>query len=98
MATRCCDLSLMNPYARKSWLNKILRAWIHFRLLVWSGTVIMAGPFKGMRYIDRSINSALFPKLLGTYESEIAPFLDKLKCIRPHTLINIGAGEGYYAV
>ena len=36
------------------------------------GSCVIDGPFKGMRYIERANCSALSPKLLGTYEREIA--------------------------
>ena len=57
------------------------------------------GFFKGMRYPQfKSCGSALFPKLLGTYEREVHPVLEKI-CRQPYTdIVNIGCAEGYYAV
>jgi hypothetical protein len=57
------------------------------------------GFFKGMRYPqNRSVASALFPKLLGTYERELHPVLECI-CTRPYkAIVNIGCAEGYYAV
>ena len=59
---------------------------------------VQDGPFKGMKYIDDSTGSAYIPKLLGTYERELNPYIE-MACIQnAECIINIGAGEGYYAV
>ena len=36
------------------------------------------GLFSGMRYVDRSIGSSYAPKLLGTYEQELATVFERL--------------------
>jgi len=60
--------------------------------------VVAAGPFKGMRYIHRSIESSICPKLLGTYEKELWPIVEQVIASHYRTVVNIGAAEGYYAV
>lgn len=60
--------------------------------------VVHAGPFQGLRYITEAHCSALAPKLAGTYERELHPFLARLTAIAPDVLIDVGAAEGYYAV
>jgi hypothetical protein len=60
--------------------------------------VVQAGPFRGLRYIDRACGSALAPKIAGTYERELWPFLDRLIAGSPDVLVDVGAAEGYYAV
>ncbi len=57
------------------------------------------GPFQGMKYAEtKSVGSALFPKLLGCYEREIHPVIERI-CDRPYSeIIDIGCAEGYYAV
>ncbi len=62
--------------------------------------LIKSGPFKGLKYPDFiSFGSALYPKLLGTYESELFPLINKLKLTEDyHSIINIGSAEGYYSV
>jgi hypothetical protein len=57
------------------------------------------GPFKGMKYPSQtSIASSLFPKLLGTYESELRPVVEEI-CNRSYdVIVNVGCAEGYYAV
>ncbi len=61
--------------------------------------IVKHGVFKGMKYLEmESIGSELFPKLLGSYESEIEPVLKKI-CRSDYTeIVNIGCSEGYYAV
>jgi hypothetical protein len=59
---------------------------------------VVGGPFKGMRYHGESVCGAALPKAMGVYEYELVPFLLKWSAIRFQHVINIGAGEGYYAV
>ena len=70
------------------------------RRLVQSHTSLLvhAGPFRGMRYIDRSVWGAYIPKLLGTYELELHPFVEQAILARPERIIDVGGAEGYYAV
>lgn len=63
-----------------------------------TGGRVRLGPFAGMRYIGRAIGSAYLPKLLGTYERELASQVELACSRRPRLIVNIGAGEGYYAV
>jgi hypothetical protein len=60
---------------------------------------VLAGPFRGLRYPAlASWGSAFLPKLLGTYERELHPAIERVSH-RPYNLIvDIGAAEGYYAV
>ena len=63
---------------------------------------VHSGPFRGMQYVHRAVNvqsSAYCPKLLGTYEQELHPVVEALRAQPSYQrVINIGAGEGYYAV
>ena len=59
---------------------------------------VLAGPFKGMRYGDFSHNSALIPKLLGTYETDLQGWVGEALSAGYDAVINIGCAEGYYAV
>jgi hypothetical protein len=63
-----------------------------------SGGRVMSGPFAGMRYLEEAFASVWPPKLLGTYEMELAPFIEAAIARRPQCIIDIGAAEGYYAV
>ncbi len=62
------------------------------------GWRVLTGPFAGMRYVRSAVGSALLPKLLGSYELELHPALEALVAGQPASVVNIGCGEGYYAV
>jgi hypothetical protein len=59
---------------------------------------VLAGPFAGMRYVDTSVGSCFIPKLLGSYERELAPKVEWICRRRPTLVVDIGAAEGYYAI
>lgn len=63
-----------------------------------TGGVVVGGPFKGLRYVATARGSSIGPKLLGTYELELAGIVDQVVTRGYRTVINIGAGEGYYGV
>ncbi len=71
------------------------------------GLSIQDGPFVGMRYVPRTLSllsrgvvckSALVPKLLGSYEAELHEMVEELVQTGYETVVNIGCGEGYYAI
>lgn len=84
----------MNTLRRIASPGRWLQAYARFR----SGSTVMAGPFAGMRYIDRSQWSAYTPKLVGTYERELNEPVTRWLGDPPALLVDIGAAEGYYAV
>jgi hypothetical protein len=51
-----------------------------------------------MRYAQVSYGSAYIPKLLGIYERELAPYIERAVERQPRMVVDIGAAEGYYAV
>ena len=59
---------------------------------------VQAGPFAGMRYLPFASGSGLLPKIVGSYEMEIHPAVAESIARAPESLLNVGAGEGYYAV
>lgn len=64
-----------------------------------SGKVVLNGIFKGLRYTDfKSVCSAIYPKLIGSYENEIQNDLSLIISKKPSLIIDIGCAEGYYAV
>ena len=61
--------------------------------------VVASGPFKGLKYPGvRSYGSALLPKLIGSYESELHETLEALLTNDYATIVDIGCAEGYYAI
>lgn len=64
-----------------------------------SGLTVADGPFAGLRYPAAvAYGSSLWPKLLGTYESELHPALARLRRRTYDDLVDIGFAEGYYLV
>jgi hypothetical protein len=62
------------------------------------GTVVQSGPFAGLIYpLDAAIGRWSPPKLLGTYEMELHPFLYTAHDRRYDCVIDIGSAEGYYS-
>src|ERR1043165_154673 len=59
---------------------------------------IFSGPFTGMHYVNGSVCSAWYPKILGTYELELHDLINKLSGKAFDTFVDVGAAEGYYAV
>ena len=60
---------------------------------------MLRGPFAGLRYAQlRTVASALSPKLLGTYEREIAAVVETCCTAGYEEILDIGCAEGYYAV
>ncbi len=57
-----------------------------------------AGPFAGMRYAGGSVGSCFIPKLLGTYERELAAKIEWICQQQPELVVDLGAAEGYYAI
>lgn len=59
---------------------------------------VLSGPFAGLRYLPFASGSGLLPKLAGSYELEIHPAVEAAIERGPTRVVNIGCGEGYYAV
>jgi hypothetical protein len=69
-----------------------------FNPIIASRTVLN-GVFKGLRYPNlEASRSALWPKLLGSYELEIQELIEQLCQKKYEYVYNIGCAEGYYAV
>ena len=63
-----------------------------------TGCQVRQGPFESMRYVRDSVGSAYLPKLLGIYEQELRHCVEYICAQQPARIVDIGAGEGYYAV
>lgn len=60
------------------------------------GLTVQSGPFAGMRYVEEAAGSLHSPKILGSYEQELHPYIAELP--RYRRFVNVGCGEGFYAV
>lgn len=63
-----------------------------------STPVVQDGPFAGMRFLRWCTTGAVLPKVLGCYEAELRDALEAVLAARPRVVVNVGCGEGYYAV
>jgi len=59
---------------------------------------VRSGPFQGMKYPGaQAAGSAFIPKLLGSYERELHPELERLIAKGYDDVVDVGCAEGYYA-
>src|SRR4051794_20818862 len=98
--------------SRLPWLYRAWRAWHQWRadrfnsryrelverITKEHGWIVRSGVFRGMRYVDQARSSALLPKLLGSYEREIADEIERAAGVDYRVCVDIGSAEGYYAI
>ena len=67
---------------------------------IFANNQVLNGPFAGMRYPEgfRSCGSAIYAKLLGSYESELHTVLHELFVKDYSLIVDVGCAEGYYAI
>jgi hypothetical protein len=90
------DANALNELLRLlgRWRSRMLVNTYHAR----QGSRIWSGPFEGMDYVASQTEGALIPRLLGAYESELHPYIERLPSQGIEVVIDIGCAEGYYAV
>ena len=61
--------------------------------------IVLHGPFKDLKYpFFSSVCSMLYPKLIGSYERELHPYINRFLKTNYSEILDIGCAEGYYAV
>lgn len=66
---------------------------------IFTDNIVANGPFKGLMFSAKSSTaSSIYAKLLGSYESEIHPFIYRVLQKKYTTVFNIGCDDGYYAL
>jgi hypothetical protein len=93
---------------RPSWLKRLAKLvvpralrpsqFLGFQIQARANQQIQSGPFQGMQYLEHSYWNLYYPKLLGTYEQELSAHIEQMILQEPPLIINVGAGEGYFAV
>jgi hypothetical protein len=80
---------------RRSPMRRITRAFVAHH-----GLTVQAGPFAGMTYPSFAVERGelVAAQLLGSYEREIAPAIQRAVDRRLDQYVDIGASDGYYAV
>lgn len=80
-------------------IKKILKNIFLFRLIKkLTDNKVAYGPFAGMIYATSNIEDTYLPYLLGTYELELHSTIEALCEKSFDTIVNVGAGRGYYVV
>lgn len=62
------------------------------------GYFVGGGPFRGMAYGVGRDGSISLPRLVGSYEAELSGIIELMIACGFKTVVNVGCGEGYYAV
>lgn len=95
------DPRLNTPAALEATL-RLLAKWrsqrIDEAMVARHGTVIQAGPFKGMRFVGKTSEASVSPKLIGSYESELHGLIEEIVAAGYDRVVDIGCADGYYAV
>ena len=108
------SLQALNKKKMSAFLRRLYRTWVPQKLRVrmyplthprfgfikysiqkMAKQRILSGPFEGMRF---TFENPHLIKLLGTYELEVHPAIEKLREFHFTKIINIGAAEGYYTI
>lgn len=60
---------------------------------------VRSGPFKGLKImpIFSSSDGAICQKLMGWYEEELHPFIERVIASSPDAVLNWGCADGYYS-
>lgn len=74
--------------------------WVNRRVRDRLGEEVQTGPFAGVRYPDWGFERVeLFsPKLIGCFERELHPAVERAIAAGPGLVVNIGAADGWYAI
>ena len=73
------------------------RCWLIGNTLVkQEGVTVKQGPMEGLDFLEKSQEGCHVPKLIGTYEQPLHPYLSKVIAGSYSVIINIGCAEGYY--
>lgn len=66
------------------------------------GYTVHGGPYKGMKYFGPKqipmVDRSPIPRLIGSFEQEIHPWIESLIAEAPERIVHIGAASGFHAV
>jgi Methyltransferase small domain len=96
-AREICDLGVFAIFTTAVQIRRM--GIIHTLLQAHGGTVV-SGPFGGMKLLPEVVwgDGNLPALLLGCYEAELHPAIAQAVARNPTKVVNIGCGEGYYAI
>jgi len=76
------------------WVLRPRRQFLYGRVRALARDAVLSGPFAGMHLMGHPAP----PELLGTYEHELFGLVGELSSQPFHTIVNVGARYGYYAI
>ncbi|MBL0310276.1 MAG: methyltransferase domain-containing protein [Bacteroidetes bacterium] len=92
-------IPVLRVLGRKMYHKVVKYREVYISHLLSPDKIVLGGIFKGMKYpVFESFGSGLLTKLLGSYEDELHPALQKFSKNQYSDIIDIGCAEGYYAV
>ncbi|NYZ17200.1 hypothetical protein HL658_32040 [Azospirillum sp. RWY-5-1] len=59
---------------------------------------VQLGPFQGMQLLKDVSDGCFLPKLFGSYESTLHPYIERACGKEYEAVVNIGSAEGYYSI
>jgi SAM-dependent methyltransferase len=65
-------------------------------LLRISGGKVAHGPFEGMKYLNVASGYRLAHKIVGSYEQEIHPWIERIIAFEPRLVLDVGCADGYF--
>ena len=108
------ETAISSEQGRLNYSDTLLARWhrvelialdtIYRRIGTQYGFTVQTGPLKGMCYLSQLtgdslwVGSAKVPKLVGAYESELHDVVREIVKSEHDIVVNVGCGEGYYAV
>ena len=99
---RTVQRAVPGPYSalQRVWQGRIDRQKrrIWQTLVAGNGDRVMQGPFAGLYYPSATLGIFPTARLLGSFESELHPVVERICATRYDTIIDVGCAEGYYAV
>jgi len=77
--------------------------WVNARFVYEYGLRVRSGPFAGLEFVGDAVYrpdlaDGITAKLLGCFERELHPSIERALARGYSTFVNVGAAEGYYAV
>jgi hypothetical protein len=62
------------------------------------GRTVRQGPFRGMEYTEHTSHRHVTQRILGCYEEELHPVIERCIAKGYSRIVDVGCAEGYYAV
>ncbi|HMJ05589.1 MAG TPA: 50S ribosomal protein L11 methyltransferase [Chthoniobacterales bacterium] len=92
----------LTAISARRWIERVERTQgldaLTQRYIAACGRTVLRGPFQGMTYSPLADRRHIGARLLGCYEQEIAPAVERCCGTEYAQVIDVGCAEGYYAI